>query len=287
MLATHSGAKHVIGCASGTDAIVLALMALGVGRNDAVFCPSFTFAATAEAVALVGATPVFVDIVPDIFNIDPRSLEAAIAMVRKAGALKPVGVIAVDLFGQPADYRVLNPIARQNGLWLIADAAQSYGAKLDNRCVGMLAPITTVSFFPSKPLGCYGDGGAVMTDDDKTAELVRSLLFHGMGGDRYEHVRIGMNGRLDTIQAAILIEKLSIFDDEIEQRQVVAVMHVTSADRTYEDIVATTAQSKNHEYRPPFGRLANCTQALFRSRSRTPIPGFVPFTRGCSARPRA
>jgi dTDP-4-amino-4,6-dideoxygalactose transaminase len=221
-LAAHCGAKHVIGCANGTDAIVLALMALGVVPNDAVFCPSFTFAATAEAVALVGATPVFVDVDAVSYNMSARSLEAAVAMVKKDGKLKPVGVIAVDLFGQPADYRVLDPIARDADLWVISDAAQSYGAKLDNRSVGTMAPLTTTSFFPAKPLGCYGDGGAIFTDDDKIAALLRSLLVHGQGTDKYDNIRIGMNGRLDTIQAAILLEKLGIFDDEIERRQAVA-----------------------------------------------------------------
>lgn len=221
-LAAHCGAKHAIGCSSGTDAIVLALMALGVKPGDAVFVPSFTFAATAESVVLVGATPVFVDCVAEKYNMDHNSLSEAIAMVAKEGKLKPVGIIAVDMLGQPADYGVITKIAQKHGLWLIDDAAQSFGAKYGNRRIGTLATITTTSFFPAKPLGCYGDGGAMFTDDDKLAELMRSILFHGKGSDKYDNVRIGMNGRLDTIQAAILLEKLKIFDEEIELRDKVA-----------------------------------------------------------------
>ena len=222
LLAKHCGVKHVIGCSSGTDALVLALMALDVGTGDAVLCPSFTFAATAEAVALVGATPIFVEVVAETCNMDPKSLETAIEMVKKNSSLRAVGVIAVDLYGQPADYREINPIAERHGLWVIADAAQSYGASLDNRRVGTMGKITTTSFFPAKPLGCYGDGGAVFTDDGMLAEQLRSILFHGKGADKYDNVRIGMNGRLDTIQAAILIEKLAVFDDELVRRQNIA-----------------------------------------------------------------
>lgn len=217
-LAKHSGAKHAIGCSSGTDALVLPLMALGVGPGDAVFVPSFTFAATAEAVALVGATPVFIDILPRTYNMDAASLDAAIAMIKKEGKLKPVGVIAVGMFGQPSDFGKIDPIAAKNGLWTMDDAAQSYGASLGNRRVGTLAKVTTTSFFPAKPLGCYGDGGAMFTDDDTIADILRSLLVHGKGTDKYDNVRIGMNGRLDTMQAAILIEKMKIFDEEIELR---------------------------------------------------------------------
>jgi dTDP-4-amino-4,6-dideoxygalactose transaminase len=217
-LAAHCGAKHAIGCSSGTDAIVLALMAVGVGPGDAIFVPSFTFAATAEAVALVGATPVFVDCLAETYNTDPRSLDEAIAMIEKDGKLRPVGMIVVGMFGQPADFNSIDPIAAKHGIWVIDDAAQSYGAAYGNRRVGTLAKVTTTSFFPAKPLGCYGDGGAVFTDDDSLARIIRSLLVHGKGADKYDNVRIGMNGRLDTIQAAILIEKLKIFGEEIELR---------------------------------------------------------------------
>ena len=218
LLSAHCGAKHSIGCSSGTDAIVLALMALGVGPGDAVFAPSFTFAATAEAVALVGATPVFVDCLAATYNVDPRSLDAAISMIEAEGKLRPVGIIVVGMFGQPPDFNRVDPVAAKHGLWVIDDAAQSYGAAYGNRKVGTLAKVTTTSFFPAKPLGCYGDGGAIFTDSDELAEVIRSLLVHGKGGDKYDNIRIGMNGRLDTIQAAILIEKMKIFDEEIDLR---------------------------------------------------------------------
>jgi dTDP-4-amino-4,6-dideoxygalactose transaminase len=217
-LAGHSGAKHAVGCSSGTDALVLPLMAMEVGAGDAVFVPSFTFAATAEAVALVGATPVFVDCLAATYNMDAGSLEAAIDMIKKEGKLRPVGVIAVGMFGQPADFAKIDPVAAKHGLWTMDDAAQSYGASFGNRRVGTLARVTTTSFFPAKPLGCYGDGGAMFTDDDKIADILRSLLVHGKGTDKYDNVRIGMNGRLDTMQAAILLQKLKIFDEEIALR---------------------------------------------------------------------
>jgi dTDP-4-amino-4,6-dideoxygalactose transaminase len=220
-LAAHCGAKHAIGCSSGTDAIVLALMALGVGPGDAIFVPSFTFAATAEAVALVGATPVFVDCLAETFNVDARSLDEAIAMIEKDGKLRPVGVIVVGMFGQPPDFNSIDPVVAKHGVWVIDDAAQSYGAAYGKRCVGALAKVTTTSFFPAKPLGCYGDGGAIFTDDDMLADIIRSLLVHGKGKNKYDNVRIGMNGRLDTLQAAILIEKLKIFDEEIGLRDTV------------------------------------------------------------------
>ncbi len=224
-LAAYSGVKHAIGCSSGTDALVLALMALEAGPGDAVFVPSFTFAATAEAVVLVGATPVFVDCLEDTFNMDGDSLEAAFSMTRAKGDLRPVGVITVDMFGQPADYDAIEQIAAAHGRWLIADAAQSYGGTYKGRKVGAIGKLATTSFFPAKPLGCYGDGGAVFTDDDALAATIRSLLVHGKGTDKYDNVRIGMNGRLDTFQAAILLEKLKIFDAEIEARNQVAARY--------------------------------------------------------------
>lgn len=223
-LARWGGAKHVIACASGTDALMMVLMAKGVGPGDAVFCPSFTFAATAEAIALVGATPIFCDVTPDDFNICPESLKAALPAAQEAG-LMPVGIIAVDLFGQPADYPALNAFAAANGLWVLADAAQSFGARADNRPVGALAEVTTTSFFPAKPLGCYGDGGAILCDDDGLADVLRSIRVHGQGTDKYENVRLGITGRLDTIQAAVLLQKLTIFDDEIAARDRVAARY--------------------------------------------------------------
>jgi dTDP-4-amino-4,6-dideoxygalactose transaminase len=186
-----------------------------------VLCPAFTFSATAESVALVGATPVFVDVREDTFNIDPASLARGIDTARQLD-LKPRAVMAVDLFGLPADYDAIGRIAAAHELTVIDDAAQSFGATYRNRKVGMLGDITATSFFPAKPLGCYGDGGAVFTDDDAIAALVRSLRNHGAGEDRYDNVRIGINGRLDTIQAAVLIEKLKIFPEEIETRERVA-----------------------------------------------------------------
>lgn len=220
-LAAFSDTKHAIGCANGTDALQLVLMAKGVGAGDAVFVPSFTFAATAETVALVGATPVFVDILPGTFNMDPQNLEAAIEGI-KGSDLNPVAVMPVDLFGQPADYTAINEIARNHGLFVIADAAQSCGATLGGKTVGSLAEVTTTSFFPAKPLGCYGDGGAVLTDDDAMADAMRSIRVHGKGTEKYDNVVIGLNSRLDTLQAAILLEKLAIFPDEITARQKIA-----------------------------------------------------------------
>jgi dTDP-4-amino-4,6-dideoxygalactose transaminase len=220
-LAAFCGARHALGCASGTDALLLALMAKGIGPGDAVICPAFTFCASAEAVVLVGATPVFADVDEASFNLDPSSLEGALAAARRAG-LKPKAVMTVDLFGLPAAYDAIAKFAAAHGLVVIADAAQSFGAVYHERRVGTLAPITTTSFFPSKPLSCYGDGGAVFTDDDHLAALMRSLRIHGQGADKYDNVRIGINGRLDTIQAAVLIEKLAIFAEELAARERVA-----------------------------------------------------------------
>jgi len=222
-LARFAETKHCIANANGTDALVLPLWAWGVGEGDAVFCPSFTFAATAEIVPWTNATPVFVDVLPDTYNIDPASLEAAIAGVKKDGKLKPRAVIAVDLFGQPADYPAIAAICKREGLKLIADSAQGYGATLNGKHPMHWADAQTTSFFPAKPLGCYGDGGATLTNNDDDNVLMRSLAFHGASGDdKYNCARIGMNSRLDTIQAAILIEKLAIFADEIRARNEIA-----------------------------------------------------------------
>jgi dTDP-4-amino-4,6-dideoxygalactose transaminase len=217
-LAEFCGVKHAISCANGTDALGLGLMAKNVGPGDAVFVPSFTFAATAEVVAWVGATPVFIDSLEDTYNIDPKSLELGIQTAKKAG-LRPVGIIPVDLFGQPADYDAIQVIADNHNLWIMADGAQSFGATYKGRKVGNIGDMATTSFFPAKPLGCYGDGGAIFTNDDELAAIIRSLRVHGQGYDKYDNVRIGMNGRLDTIQAAILIEKLKIFPEELIARQ--------------------------------------------------------------------
>lgn len=216
-LATRTGSSFCLCCANGTDALTLAIMAWGSGRGDAVFVPAFTFAATAESVALRGATPVFVD-VDETFNIDPASLENAIAAIRREGWLRPTGIVAVNLFGLPADYRRLNHIAAREGLWLLEDAAQSFGASRFGRAACTFGEIAATSFFPVKPLGCYGDGGAVFTDSRPHAETVNSLRLHGKGGSKYDHRIIGINSRLDTLQAAVLLQKLSIFDDEQARR---------------------------------------------------------------------
>jgi dTDP-4-amino-4,6-dideoxygalactose transaminase len=220
-LAAFCGARHVVTCASGTDALILVLMAQGIGPGDAVICPSFTFTATAEVVALVGATPVFADVEEASFNLDPESLQRACTAAHEAG-LRPKAVIPVDLFGQPADYDRITPIAEAESLFVLDDAAQAFGATYKNRRLGTLAPATATSFFPAKPLGCYGDGGAVLTDDETLAQVMRSLRAHGEGRGKYDCVRIGINGRLDTIQAAVLMEKLKIFPEEILARERVA-----------------------------------------------------------------
>jgi dTDP-4-amino-4,6-dideoxygalactose transaminase len=221
LLAEFSGAKHVVSCASGTDALLMVLMAKGIGRGDAVFCPSFTFCATGEAVALTGASPVFVDVDEATFNIDAASLKRGIAAARKQG-LKPRAVIPVDLFGQSADHDAIAAVAEAEGLFVLDDAAQGFGASYKGRRLGTHGHATATSFFPAKPLGCFGDGGAIFTDDAELAETLRSIRVHGQGSDKYDNVRLGLTGRLDTMQAAILIEKLRIFDDEIAARNEVA-----------------------------------------------------------------
>jgi dTDP-4-amino-4,6-dideoxygalactose transaminase len=225
-LSEFCGARHAVTCASGTDAMVMVLMARGIGPGDAVICPSFTFTATAEVVALVGATPVFADVEERSFNLDPASLQRACVAAREAG-LRPKAVIPVDLFGQPADYDRIMPIADAENLFVLDDAAQAFGATYKNRRIGALAPATATSFFPAKPLSCYGDGGAVITDDDELAQVIRSLRVHGEGHGKYDCVRIGLNGRLDTIQAAVLMEKLKIFPEEILTRERIARRYST------------------------------------------------------------
>jgi len=220
-LADYSGARHVVTCASGTDALLMVLMAKGVGRGDAVFCPSFTFCATGEAVALTGAVPVFVDVDEATFNMDVNSLRRGIATARKRG-LTPKAVMPVDLFGQSADHDAIAAVAEAEGLFVLDDAAQAFGASYKGRRLGTFGLATATSFFPAKPLGCYGDGGAIFTDDAALAETLRSIRVHGQGSDKYDNVRLGITGRLDTMQAAILIEKLKIFEDEIAARNQVA-----------------------------------------------------------------
>jgi dTDP-4-amino-4,6-dideoxygalactose transaminase len=224
-LSAFAGVPHTLACANGTDALALALMAWNIRPGQAVLCPSFTFAATAEVVAWLGATPVFVDVREDTFNMDPASLLAGIETAKRLG-LDPRAVITVDLFGQPADYDAIVPIARAHGLRLLVDAAQSFGATLNGRHVAAIGDMAATSFFPAKPLGCYGDGGAVFCHDAETLALLQSLRVHGQDrNDKYENVRIGMNGRLDTIQAAVLLQKLKVFAAEIEARQAIAARY--------------------------------------------------------------
>ena len=226
-LAEFSGAGHVVSCANGTDALQLALMALEIGPGDAVFVPSFTYTATAEVILLLGARPVFVDVDADTFNVDFASIESAVRKVRAAGELRPAALLTVDLFGQPVDYDRARALADEQGLAFISDAAQGFGADFNGRRVGSgLADITTTSFFPAKPLGCYGDGGAIFTDNGEYAEVIRSICLHGKGTAKYDVVRVGVNSRLDTLQAAILLPKLAAFPEEIERRHEVANAYI-------------------------------------------------------------
>lgn len=234
-LAEYAGVRHAIACSSGTDALLMPLMAYGVGPGDAVFTTPFTFVATAEVIALLGATPVFVDIDPRTFNLDPAQLELAIEAVVKRdpsvyplprqavdGQLTPKGIIPVDLFGLPADYNPICTVAQKHGLFVLEDAAQSFGAEYKGRKTCSLGDVAATSFFPAKPLGCYGDGGAIFTNDEALMEKLLSIRVHGQGRDRYENIRLGLNGRLDTLQAAVLLCKLEIFDDEIQRRRSIA-----------------------------------------------------------------
>lgn len=228
-LSDFCGAKRVVTCANGTDALQLALMALNIGDGDAVIVPSFTYTATAEVILLLGATPVFVDSDPVTFNIDYNSAEAAIERVRQEGELRPAALMTVDLFGQPVDYDRARALADRYEMAFISDAAQGFGASFNGRRVGSgMADVTTTSFFPAKPLGCYGDGGAVFTDKDEIADTIRSICLHGKGQEKYDVVRVGVNSRLDTLQAAILLPKLAAFADEIEKRDAVAKAYVAA-----------------------------------------------------------
>jgi len=229
-LAGYVGVRFCLTCASGTDALLIPLMANNIGPGDAIFVPPFTFMATAEVVALTGATPIFVDIDPKTYCIDPEKLERAIVSLQQGNTptpktpsgLKPRCIIPVDLFGVPADYEAINPIAEKYNLFVLEDAAQSFGASFKGKKACSFGSCAATSFFPAKPLGCYGDGGALFSNDEQFIEICKSLRVHGQGSDKYSNVRIGINGRMDTLQAGILLAKLEIFDDEIEQRQLVA-----------------------------------------------------------------
>jgi len=223
-LRSYTGVKHALTCANGTDALTLVMMAWNIGPGDAVFIPSFTYVASAETPAQLGATPFFIDVEKDTFNLCQKSLKQAIIDARKMN-LNPCLVIAVDLFGQPADFKSIYEITKNENIKVLVDGAQSFGACIDSKKVGNYGDATTTSFFPAKPLGCYGDGGAVLTNDDELSHLVNSIRLHGKGTEKYDNVRIGVNSRLDTIQAAILIEKLKIFPEEIEKRNNIATIY--------------------------------------------------------------
>lgn len=240
-LAAYCGASYAIGVSSGTDALLMVLMGEEIGPGDAVFLPAFTYTATAEVVLLLGATPVFVDVDPETFQISPASLKARIEAIDEADDLEPRVIIGVDLFGQPAPWNELRAIADQFGLFLLDDCAQSFGGAYHGRKLGREAVASTLSFFPSKPLGAYGDGGAILTDDPERAELYRSLRTHGEGRTRYEVLRIGINGRLDTLQAAILLAKLDAFEDELARREEIA----SSYDAGLRDVVKVPTRVPN------------------------------------------
>jgi dTDP-4-amino-4,6-dideoxygalactose transaminase len=272
-LATFCGVPHVLSCANGTDALALLLMLKDLKPGEAVLVPSFTFAATGEVVAWFGATPVFVDVDAATFCVDPASVEAGIATAKKLG-LKPVGLIAVDLFGHPTDYDALQPITRRNGMWLMSDCAQGFGGTYKGRRVGSLGDFAATSFFPAKPLGCYGDGGAVFVHDKTQVAVLESLRVHGQGEDKYDNVRIGMNGRMDTIQAAVLLHKLAIYEDEIAARQRVARRY----DEALRDVCGTPQAS-----RPPSTMCVRCTARRPMRTIRSPATACRSAT-GCRAR---
>ncbi len=224
-LAGYIGVKHCVSCSSGTDALLMPLLAWGIGPGDAVFTTPFTFIATAEVIQLLGATPVFVDIDPKTYNIDPVLLDAAIAQVIETGELKPKVIIPVDLFGLPADYPAIEAIAKKYAVLILEDAAQGFGGEINGQKAGSFGHAASTSFFPAKPLGCYGDGGAIFTNDDELYEKLVSVRVHGKGGDKYDNVRIGLNGRMDTLQAAIILEKFSLFPDEVKLRNKAAAQY--------------------------------------------------------------
>ena len=241
-LAEYAGVKHCVSCSSGTDALLMPLMAWGVGPGDAIFTTPFTFIATAEVIQLLGATPVFVDIDPTTYNISPELLEKAILEVKAAGALNAKAIIPVDLFGLPADYPSIEIIASKYDLKVLEDAAQGFGGRIGDRMSGSFGDAASTSFFPAKPLGCYGDGGAIFTDDDDLYEKLVSIRVHGKGNDKYDNVRIGINGRMDTLQAAIVLEKFKLFPNEVVERNRVAESYNT----LLADLVVTPTVPENY-----------------------------------------
>lgn len=283
-LAEFSANTHVISCSSGTDALMLALMALELKPRQAVIVPSFTFAASAEVLPCLGAVPIFADIDPVTFNLAPDNLAQAKAAADKAG-LECVGIITVGLFGQPADFDQINAFASAHGLWVLDDAAQSYGASWNGTSVGHLGSLTATSFFPAKPLGCYGDGGAVFTQDDNFAEIMRSARVHGMGRERYSYDRIGMTARLDSMQAAVLIEKLKIFDDELIARQRAADFYaeglkgIVEAPQLAEGATSSWAQ---YTVKLPAGADRDAVQAMLKEDG---VPSAIYYTKGMHEHP--
>lgn len=274
-LAAYAGVKHCISCANGTDALLLSLMAWGVGEGDAVFVPDFTFFSTAEVVPWAKAVPIFVDIDADTFNMSPQALEKAVKDVKAEGRLKPRAVIAVDLFGQPAEYEKIRQIAKKYDLFLMEDGAQGFGGRIDGQKACSFGEISTTSFFPVKPLGCYGDGGAVFTDNDEWADLIRSYKVHGKGSDKYDNIRIGMNSRLDTIQAAVLLEKLRFFDEELEHcNQVAAAYTGRLRDKVKTPTVLPGYYSSWAQYTVRFGDEKQREEAILRLKE-AGIPSMV------------
>lgn len=258
-LASYTGMKHVTACASGTDALTVPLRAYDLNEKDAVFVPSFTFFASAESITLAGGTPVFVDVKYDTFNMDPEDLERKIKETLEEGKLTPKGVIAVDLFGQPAEFPAIRAIAEKYGLFVLEDAAQGFGGTIGDKTAGSFGDVAATSFFPAKPLGCYGDGGAIFTNDDELHALIDSIHVHGKGTDKYDNVRIGYNSRLDTFQAVVLLQKLTLFKDELDKRNAVAAAYTERLKDTFETPVVLegygsswaqyTLKAKNKEER--------------------------------------
>ena len=278
-LADYAGCAHAVGVGSGTDALQIALMAEGIGPGDAVFLPAFTFTATAEVVALLGATPVFVDVDPRSFAIDCGDLERRLVAL---DGLRAAAVIAVDLFGLPADYPVLKGLADRHELFLLADAAQSFGATLDDARVGTVAPVSALSFFPAKPLGCYGDGGALLTDDADRADRYRSIRAHGKGQAKYDIERVGLNSRLDTMQAAILLAKLTVFDDELAARESVAQLY----DTALAGLVTTPRRTnRSRSAWAQYAILADNRDALCKALSRAGVPTAIHYPKPLHRQP--